>query len=313
MTSYLLRRSAAALVLAFVVCTATFFLLSTSGTDPAAALLPIGSSQAQIAAERVQLGLDRPLLVRYAEWLTGAVTGDLGESWKTNRAVVADLATRLPVTLALAVGAIIVSSIVGMALGMIAALRRGFVDKALQLLVVLGHGLPGFWVALVLSTVFAIQLGWFPATGFVSFVESPARWFIGLVLPVTALTVSTAASIAQQTRDSVLTVLGSGYLTTIRSRGLPRWRVLLVHVLRNAAPAPVSVLSLHFISLLGGALLVENVFALPGLGGYAVAASSSGDLPAVLGIVVVGTVAVIIVNLSVDAILAFLNPKVRMA
>lgn len=311
MVRFLLTRFGGAVVLAFIVSTGTFFLLSTAGADPAAALLGIDATSAQIAVKRAELGLDAPLFSRYLDWLGGALTGNLGTSWSTNQQVASLVATRLPVTLSLAVGAILLSSVLGITLGYVSAIKRGWLDRALQFLVVIGYGLPGFWVALVLSTVFAVQLGWFPATGYTPFTQSPSGWAGTVILPIIALTLGVAASIAQQTRDSVLDVLRQGYVRTLRSRGLPHWRVLVLHVLRNAAAAPLGVISLQFIGLLGGAIMVENVFALPGLGTFAVSSSISSDVPAILGIVVVGAVTVVIVNLILDSVMAWLNPKVR--
>lgn len=311
MLGFLTRRIGAALVLFLVVITASFFLLAVLGPDPARSLVAFDATEAQVAAKRAELGLDVPALQRFWEWFSAAITGDLGTSWATNQPVAADLATRLPVTISLAVATTIVAALVGASLGYFAAMRGGALDRALQIGIVIGHGLPGFWVALMLASVFAVQLGWFPATGYIRPEVSLEGWLRSITLPVAALAIGATASIAQQMRDSTLDVLSQDYVRTLRSRGLPPTQLALRHIVRNAAPASVGVLSLQFIGLLGGTILVENIFALPGLGSYIIGASSTGDIPAVLGTVMVTMLAIIVVTLIVDLVVGTLNPKAR--
>lgn len=311
MLGFFTRRLGSALALFVVVLTVSFFLLAILGPDPARSLVALDANEAQVAAKRAELGLDAPLIQRFLEWFGAAVTGDLGQSWSTNQPVVADLATRLPVTLSLAVATTLVAALVGASLGYFAAMRGGVLDRTLQIGIVFGHGLPGFWVALMLASIFAVQLGWFPATGYVRPDVSVQGWILSITLPVIALAIGATASIAQQMRDSTLDVLSQDYVRTLRSRGLPPTQLALRHIIRNAAPASLGVLSLQFIALLGGTILVENVFALPGLGSYIIRASSTGDIPAVLGTVMVSMIVIIIVTLVVDVLVGVLNPKAR--
>ncbi|MFI9558760.1 ABC transporter permease [Nonomuraea endophytica] len=310
MLRLLSRRLIAAGVL-LVVITALTSLLTTLVPDPTHNLLGMTATPEQVAAKRVELGLDRPVSVRYLDWLGGAVRGDLGVSWFTGLPVVETITARLPITVSLAVIATLVSAVTGIAFGMAAAIRRGWLDRALQVAASLGFAVPGMWVALLLVILFAVQLRWLPATGYVAFAESPADWARSLLLPVVAIAAGSVAAVAAQTRNAVAAVLNQDYVRTLRSRGLPRRRLLLRHVLRNAAPTALTVVSLQFIGLLGGAIIVEQIFAINGLGSLAAAASSRSDIPVVLGVVVVGVLIVLTVNLVVDLLVSWLDPKVR--
>lgn len=312
MLVFLLRRALAGVGLIFAVATITFFLMSLTGGNPARNILGEGATEEQVAAKAAELGLDQPLLVRYFDWMSGAIQGDFGTSWFTNEPVMSSLANKFPVTLSIVIGAILVTAVLSTVLGVTAAVRRGAVDRFVQVFAVLGFALPNFWVALVLVTVFAVALRWFPATGYTPIGTDPGKWFIGLVLPVTALVIGTIASTTQQVRGATIDVLRQDYVRTLRSRGISTTSLLFRHVLRNAAPPALTVLSLQFIGLLGGAIIIEKVFALPGIGSLAVNATTQGDLPQLLGLVVVMVVLVVIVNLLIDLATGWLNPKARL-
>ncbi|MFI6339828.1 ABC transporter permease [Streptomyces sp. NPDC050535] len=313
MLTYVGRRIAGAALLVLVVVTMTFFVLHAFGGDIAASLSGNTATAAQIEVRRHQLGLDRPLLTQYGQWLAHAVRGDLGNSWTTSESVSDSLGARLPVTLVLAVGATLVSGLLGVAVGTWAAFRRGVLDPVLQGFVVAGYAFPGFWLALVLSSVFAVDLGWFPATGYVPFADSPAQWLGSVALPITALVLGATAAIAQQARNATVQVLQADYVRTLRSRGLTTRRLLLVNVLRNAAPTSLTTMSLWFISLLSGTIIVENVFALPGLGSLANTATTAEDIPVVMGVMLIMVLLVVVVNVVLDLIQAWVNPKVRIS
>ncbi|MDX3108662.1 ABC transporter permease [Nonomuraea angiospora] len=309
MLRLLSRRLIAAGVL-LVVITAVTFLLTSLVPDPTLHVLGATASPEQIALKRHELGLDRPVTARYLSWLGGAIGGDLGVSWFTGLSVDATIAARLPITLSLALIATAVSAAVGVGFGTAAAIRRGWLDRALQAVSALGFAVPGMWIALLLVIAFSIHLRWFPATGYVPLAEDPGGWARSLVLPVTAIAAGSVAAVAAQTRNAVAGVLGQDYVRTLRSRGLPR-HTLLRHVLRNAAPAALTVVSLQFIGMLGGALVVEQIFAIQGLGTLATSSSSRSDIPVVLGVVVVGVLIVLAVNLAVDLLVGWLDPKAR--
>ncbi|MET9342589.1 ABC transporter permease [Nonomuraea sp. NPDC003804] len=310
MRALLVRRLVAAGVL-LVVITALTFVLTSLVPDPTRQLVGVTATAEQLLAKRHELGLHRPVGERYLAWLGAAARGDLGVSWFTGVPVTDTIMARLPITASLAVLATLVSAILGITYGMLAAIRGGWVDRTVQVLASLGFAVPGMWIALLLVIVFAVNLPWLPATGYVPISQGPVQWIRSLVLPVTAIAIGSVAAIAAQTRSAVATVLAQDYVRTLRSRGLPRRRLLLRHVLRNAAPTALTVVSLQFIGLFGGAIVVEQVFAIQGLGSLASASSSRSDIPVVLGVVVVGVVVVLAVNLVVDLLVGWLDPRVR--
>lgn len=313
MIRFFLNRLVSGVVLVFVVATLTFLLMSLSGGNPARNILGEGATEEQVAAKAAELGLNLPILERYWNWLTSAITGDFGSSWFTNEPVMSSLANKFPVTLSIVVVAILVTAVIATVLGVTAAVRRGWIDRFVQVFAVIGFALPNFWVALVLVTVFAVTLRILPATGFTPFATDPSKWALGLVLPVAALVTGTIASTAQQVRGATIDILERDFVRTLRSRGISKQSLLFKHVLRNAASPALTVLSLQFVGLLGGAVIIEKVFALPGIGSLAVNATTQGDLPQILGLVVVMVVLVVIVNLLIDLATGWLNPKARVA
>jgi peptide/nickel transport system permease protein len=312
MLSFIVRRLLAGVVLVFVISTVAYGLIYSTAGSVARKILGENATAEQVTAKTTELGLDRPLWEQYLSWLGSALQGNFGVSWFTSEPVMSMVANRLPVTLSMVVLAVIVTAAVSAVLGVIAAVRGGAIDRALQFVSVIGFSLPNFWVALMLVVLFALSLGWFPATGYVSFFESPFAWASGLVLPVTALVIGGIASAAQQIRGAVIDVLDLDYVRTLRARGLSRNTVLLRHVLRNAAPPALTVLSLQFIGLLGGAVVIERVFAIPGLGSLTVNSSIQGDIPAIMGIVVALVIVVVVVNLLIDLANGWINPKARL-
>ncbi|WP_431075544.1 ABC transporter permease [Microbacterium phyllosphaerae] len=308
---FVLRRIGAAVVLIFVVSLVSFLLTRLSPGDPARAILGISATEEQIAAKRSELGLDQNILASYFEWLRHAVTGDLGNSWFTNQSVAASIGTRLPVTLSITVAAVVLAGVVGIGLGLWAAARRGPVDSAIQPFAVLGFAIPNFIVAIVLITVFAINLRLLPATGWVDPSDDPGAWARSMTLPVVALAVAATAAVAQQTRNAAIATLQQDYIRTLRGRGLGNSSVYLRHVLRNSAPVALTVLSLQFVGLLSGAVVIEYMFALPGIGALTASAAAQQDQPVVQGAVITVVIAVVLVNLLMDLAYAWLNPKVR--
>lgn len=307
------RRLLGGVVLLFGIAVVAFSLLYIGGGDIARRILGEGATDEAIAQKSAELGLDRPLYEQFVSWLTGAVTGDLGRSWFSGQAVTVGIQSRLAVTLSIVVGAIILIAIVSVILGLLAATRRGWVDRLVQVISLVGFAIPGFLVALVLVLIFAIALGWFKPTGYVPFTTSPAGWLSTVTLPIIALALGGVASVTQQIRGSVIDALRNDYVRTLRSRGIPERRVVLKHVLRNAAGPALAVLAVFFVGLLGGAVIVEQVFAIPGLGQVAVTATTQGDIPMVMGLVMAVGILVIIFNLLVDLLQGWLNPKVRLS
>lgn len=311
MIPFLGRKLLAGVVLIFVISTLTFFLLNVNGTNIARTLLGEYATDEQIAAKQAELGLDRSLGAQYVEWMSHAVRGDLGMSWITNQPVTTALLDRLPVTLSIAIAAVVLTAVVSVMIGVAAAYRGGWTDRTVQVLGVAGFAMPGVWLALILILVFAITLAWLPATGYVPLTESATGWAAALVLPVTAIAVSSIAATSQQVRGAMIDTLHQDFVRALRSRGLPEYRVVLSHALRNAAPAALTVLSLEFITLLGSTVVIERIFALPGIGSMILDATVGGDNPQVLGVVVMMVAVVVVVNLVIDLANGWLNPKVR--
>lgn len=311
MLTMILRRLASGIVVLVTVAVLTFLLLYLSSSNIARNILGDQATDEAIAAKESELGLDQPLLTRLGAWLEGAVRGEFGRSWFTNEPVFDAIGSRLPVTLAMVVVSIALIAVVATLLGMLAAVRRGWVDRVVQVASVLGNAVPGFIIGVLLVWFVAIRLGWFDAVSTITPGSGPAAWLRSLTLPVVALVVNGVASAAQQIRSAFIKQLEQDYVRTLRSRGIGEKEILVKHVLRSAAPAGLTVLSLQFIALLGGVVIIESLFAIPGMGRLAVTATTTSDLPLVMGVVVYTVVIVIVVNLLVDVLNGWLNPKVR--
>ncbi len=313
MISYISRRIGAGLVLIACASFIVFALMLANSENVTRNILGDEASLAQLAAKKVELGLDNPLLLQYGQWLLNAVQGDLGKSWFNAESVGYLLLSRIPVTLSIAVGTVVASTLISLIMGVAAAVYRGWLDRVLQVISVVGLVFPGFWLALVMVVKISIEWGLVPATGYIAFAQSPFGWMQSLLLPVFSLAIGAVAGLSQQVRSATIAVLEMDFVRTLRSRGLSETSVLFRHVLRNAAPPTLTVLSLNFIGLMSGAVMIEQVFALPGLGSIAVEATGVGDIPIVVGAVVISVVIVVIVNLVIDLINGWLNPKVRLS
>jgi peptide/nickel transport system permease protein len=301
------------LPLLFFVTALTFFLVSLTPGDPALVILGPNHAPEEYARVREQLGLNQPLLMRYGSWLGDLLQGNLGNSIFNQEPVVTVLNGRLGVTLSLVIGTTLVSTIIGIGLGLAGAMRRGVLAKLVDTVSLLGFAIPNFWLALVLVAIFALGLRWVPAIGYVDPATSPGGWLQSLVLPVVVLSAPVIGLVAQQTRNAILEVLEKPFIRTLRAGGASRSSILFRHLLRSASIPIITVVGLTFIGLLSGTVIVETVFALPGLGGLAVQATARHDLPIIQGVVLYFTVIVIVVNLLVDLAYAWLNPKVRVS
>lgn len=313
MLTFLAKRTLSGLVLIALIPSLAFVLMRAGSADVARQILGQTASEEQVAARAEALGLDRPLITQYLDWAGNALRGDLGVSWFTNEPVSQAMATRVPATLSLVIVTTIVAAIIAVALGLAAAYYGGWLDNVLQVLSIVGFALPGFWLALMLVLWFAIDNPIFPATGYVSITDGFGGWARSITLPVTALAVGAVTATAQQVRGAVRDVLQQDWVRTLRARGISRGSLIFKHVLRSAGVAGLTVLGLQFIGLLGGAVFVERVFAIPGMGQVLVTSTSQGDLPLVLGVVLVTTVIVVIVNIIIDLGVGFFNPKARLS
>lgn len=312
MITFILRRLFYGAVLVIIITMLAYLLLYANSSGIARNILGPSASTQQVAAKAAGLGLNRPITDQYWSWLTSAFHGNFGTSWFTYQPVATTIISRLGVTLTLVTGAILVTAAVSVLLGIWAAVSRGWADRLVQMLAILGFAVPGFLVALLLVTVFAIDLHWFTPTGYTSLGASAGGWVKTVTLPVVALSISSIAGVSQQVRGSVIDGLSQDYVRTLRTRGLSPRRVVGKHVLRNSAGPALSVLAVQFVGLLGGVVIVESIFAVPGIGQVAVTATTQGDIPMVMGLVVATAIIVVVVNLIVDIGQGLLNPKVRL-
>ncbi|WP_150309205.1 ABC transporter permease [Planctomonas psychrotolerans] len=313
MLRFILRRLLAGVFLLFVVSSLAYLFLYLGAGDIARQILGVSATQEQVAQKATELGLDQPLATRYVDWLSAAVRGDFGTSWFNNQPVVEAITSRLAVTLSLVIGTTILTAVVATALGVWAAKKRGAADRLVQIVSVLGFAIPGFLIAIFLVNVFALNLGWFRPTGFVQLGTSFPGWLSTVTLPILALSTGAIAAIASQVRGSVIDTMRQDWVRTLRSRGLSENRVLYKHVLRNAGGPALAVLAVQFVGLLGGAIIVEQIFAIPGLGPVAVGSTARGDIPLVMGLVVVTAAIVVVVNIVIEILHGFLNPKARIS
>ena len=313
MIAFILKRVVSGIGLLVAISTIAYLLIFSSSTNIALNILGQDATDEQILAKQQELGLNRPIFERYFDWLSNAISGDFGNSWFNSEPVVSAIFNRLPITLTIVTFAMAIAATFAILLGTVAAIKGGWIDRAVQFMAIAGFAIPGFLLAIILVTFLAIRTQLLPATGWVSFAEDPANWSRSLILPVVSLVLATVASAAQQIRSAVKGVIERDFVRTLTSRGIPRKEIIFKHVLRAAAPAGLTVLSLQFVGMLGGSVIIEKIFALPGMGELAVNATTQGDTPVVMGVVVYTVIIVIFVNLIVDLLNGWLNPKVRLA
>ncbi|MGY1815684.1 ABC transporter permease [Blastococcus sp. SYSU D00820] len=311
MLGYVARRLALAVGTVLAAVLITFLLVHAGESTPGAVRLGPGATEAQVAAENEALGWNRPLVVQFFDYLGDLVRGDLGTSLVDRRDIAADLADRLPVTASIAVLATLLSGVVGVLLGVAAAVRGGRTGRAITTGSGVALSLPAFWVGVLFVYVLSLQLGWFPATGYTEFGTDPVGWLNSIAIPVLTLAIGGAAIVARTAAAGMREALAQEHIRTLRAMGTPQWRIRYVHALRYASVPVVSVLGIQFIALFGGSVIIENLFALPGLGQASQSAAVSSDFPALVGVVVVATVVVVVTNLLLDLLVAALDPKVR--
>lgn len=311
MLLYVLRRLGTGLVLAVLVTLITFLLLAPSFDGIAGNRLGPAATPEAVRALKAELGFDRPLPVQYLDWLVHAARGDLGTSLFTGEPVAHTILQRFGVTMSIVVVALLVTVVISVALGVLAASRGGAVDRVAQGASLAGNLFPSLLLAIVLVYVLSVRGDLLPATGFTPLSADPLRWAGSITIPVIALVATGIAGLTAQVRGTMVDELRKDYVRTLRTRGLSTRSVVLRHALRNAAGPALTVLSFEFISMLGGALVIESIFAIAGFGGYAFESSLQGDVPAIMGITLFAVLLVVTVNLAVDLVNGWLNPKAR--
>jgi peptide/nickel transport system permease protein len=311
MVIFVLKRVGFAVLTVLIATWIAFVLVHLSGSTPGGVALGQSATPEQVAAYNAQIGWYDPWIVQYLNWLGQVLQGNLGVSLIDGRPIGPDIAKRLPVTAAIAVLGTIVSSVVGIVMGVVAAVRGGAVDRTITALSGILLSLPAFWVGVILVYFFSVRLRLLPATGFVPFATNPEAWIKSLILPVLTIAIVSAAGIARQTRASMSETLTQEHMRTLRALGTPTTKIVYVHALRGASLPILASVAIQFIVLFGGSVVIEVLFALPGIGQAMQAAVGSADLPFVQALVLVATVVVVLVNLVLELLNRTLDPKLR--
>ncbi len=312
MVSYILRRVLSTVPVMAIVALFVFSLLYIAPGDPAAIIAGDQASPADIERIRQGLGLDRPFLVQFGSWLWRILHGDLGTSIFTNLPVSSLIAQRIEPTLSLMVLTLVLTIVVAVPLGVLAAWKAGsWVDRTIMAFAVFGFSLPVFVVGYALAFVFALQFEWLPVQGYTPLAEGFLPWLQNLILPAIALGSVYVALIARITRASMLEVLQQDYIRTARAKGLGQDSILFVHALKNAAVPIITVIGIGVALLIGGAVVTESVFAIPGLGRLTIDAILRRDYPVIQGIVLMFSFLYVLVNLLVDVTYTLVDPRIR--
>ncbi len=308
MLTYVIRKLLYSFLILFGVITVTFALMYVIPGDPARLMLGQRADVASIEAVRKQLGLDDPIYVQYVRFIAKAVQGDLGRSYSSNREVLKTILETFPATALLAITALIISSIVGILIGLISSVKPySLRDNFSMLFALFGISFPPFALGLIMALIFGSVLKWLPISGYVN------NGIQYLILPMLTLALRPLSIIARLTRSSMLDVLNQDYVRTARAKGVGYWRVIIKHALRNALNPVVTTISAWLAALLGGAFFIEYIFNWPGIGLLAINSILSLDFPMIQGTVLFTAVIFIIVNMIVDIIYAFLDPKVKLS
>jgi peptide/nickel transport system permease protein len=312
MLNYVLRRILATIPVMVVVALFVFSLLYIAPGDPAAVIAGDQATPADVARIRASLGLDRPFLIRFGEWSWQIVHGDLGTSIFTNLPVATMIAQRVEPTLSLLAVTLTFAVTVAVPMGVVAAWRADtLIDRAIMAFAVLGFSVPVFVIGYVLAYVFGLELDWLPVQGYTPLTEGVAPWIENLILPALTLGCVYIALIARTTRAAMLEVLEQDYIRTARAKGIGQAGLLFVHALKNAAVPIVTVIGIGIALLIGGAVVTETVFAIPGIGRLTVDAILRRDYPVIQGVVLLFSFVYVIVNLLVDLTYTVLDPRIR--
>ncbi len=312
MFGVLARRLLSALPVLLIVSLISFGLMRLIPGDPAAAIAGIAATPAQIEQLRQDLGLDEPLWMQLVHYYEGLARGDLGRSLLLGKGVFAATMERLPVTIALSLYALVFTLIIGIASGIIAALKQNtWIDQAAMMFAMIGISVPNFFLGLLMIILFAVHLGWLPSGGYVPFSESPVGWLRSMTMPAFSLALLQAGLLARITRSSMLEVLRQDYIRTAKAKGLPQRRVILKHALANALIPIVTVVGIIVSLLLSGAVVTEALFSIPGMGQLLTQAVLNRDYPMVQGGLLLVTTFLVLVNITVDTLYAVLDPRVR--
>ena len=295
-----------------LVSVLAFLLMSLLPGDPAVVIAGDQATPEAIEKVRRTLGLDRPFLEQIALWFGQLVRGNFGNSLMLNQSVLSAMGERLPVTLSLAGLSLAITLPIGILVGSIAAYyRQTWVDSAVMAVALLGVSIPGFWIAILAVILFSVILGWLPSSGFVALSADPAMWLRSLILPAAMLSLFQIGFLARMTRSAMLDVLSQDFIRTARSKGLSEWMTVGKHAFRNALIMVITALGILVSTAIGGSVVIEQVFALPGIGRLVVQGILARDYPLVQGVMLIYGFAFVAVNLTVDILYTFADPRVR--
>ena len=312
MIVYILRRAISAVISILLVSILVFTAILAVPGDPAEIILGLNAHPEALSALKETLGLDTPPFIRFFHWLGGIVRGDLGESLTYQKSVTSLITERLHVPAILAIGGVMLAILISIPLGVTPARKHGtIIDPLVITLSQLGAAIPSFWLGLLLIVLFAVELRWLPAGGYVPWDRDPLGTFHSLLLPTLALGLGQAAVITRMTRASMLDILGHDFVRTARGKGLPETRTIMLHAFRNALIPIITVIGLSLSNIFIGSIIIEQVFALPGLGQLALTAIGTRDYPLIQGVILLYASALVILSFLVDVSYGFLDPRIR--
>lgn len=304
MIRYIIKRLLMLIPILIAVTFLVFFIISLTPGDIASMIIGDGATQETIQELKQEMGLDDPVIIQYGRYVKNLVTGDMGYSYATGKPVSSEIASRFPNTFKLTLVSIIISILIGIPIGIISATRQNSVfDNVAMIFALMGVSMPGFWFGLMLIIMFSLKLRWFPSGGSDSFKS--------IVLPAITLGLQATAYIARTTRSSMLEVVSQDYIRTAKAKGVSKRVVIFKHALKNALIPTITIIGLTFGNLLGGAILTETVFSWPGIGRLMVGSITKKDIPMVLGCIIVFAVSFSAVNLVVDILYAYIDPRIK--
>jgi len=314
MFRFIVRRLVLSLPILLLVSIMVFGLIHLIPGDPVTVILGQEATPEAAAALRHELGLDQPLLIQYVTWVSHVLRGDLGRSLVDRTPVIDQIKLRLPVTLELTIGTFLIALLIAIPAGVLSATRRGSVADYTSTLIALGGlSIPSFWLGIMFILFFAVRLHWFPASGYVPFAQDPRANLAAMIMPMVATGIRESAALTRMLRSSLLEVLNADYVRTARGKGLSEWLVVMRHAFRNALVPVVTSAGLLLAGLIGGLVITETIFAIPGFGRLIVEAIYQRDFVTVQGAILVSALMVVGINLIVDLIYALIDPQIRLA
>lgn len=312
MLKVLTKKLTELILVLFFVSLIVFFTFRLLPGDPAQMRLGMDPAPEAVAALTQEMGLDKPLIVQYGNWIADVVRGDLGKSMFDGKPVTELLADKIPKTFELAILGALLSVIIAVPFGVMATLKKNsWIDKAARVFSLFGFSIPAYWLAVLLMLLFSYKMNWLPAGGYVSFSESPIAHLKALVLPVITVGIINSAQIFRFLRSGMLEVISQDYIRTARAKGVSEWIVIGKHVARNAMPSLITIVALNFSLLLSGMVITEQIFAWPGLGWLMIQSILSRDYDVVQGAVLISAVLIVVINLIADLINAMLDPRIK--